>query len=197
MHEPIGNFALDLLLGKPCLVVTHHDDFRQGMAPLISLVNALNGLAPTLRWTNLEAIVSRTYSIRERSASVVDVRLLASATALEPWARDAEIAFSKAEPSQDKTLEVVVAGRAVNGRRQGGDVVFDSTVRAGEPIAVDVKIASPKTTWRAALPARYRVKVAARRYLSEIRDNYVARSPWATAAVTRLRGASRMAVESR
>src|SRR6266480_717433 len=28
--EPIANFALDLLLGNPCLVGMHHDYFRQG-----------------------------------------------------------------------------------------------------------------------------------------------------------------------
>ncbi len=28
MSEPLANFALDLLLGKPCLIVTHHDDFQ-------------------------------------------------------------------------------------------------------------------------------------------------------------------------
>src|SRR5262249_2997037 len=46
--EPIANFALDLLLGKPCLVVTHHDDFRRGMQPFASLVASLNGLSPRL-----------------------------------------------------------------------------------------------------------------------------------------------------
>ena len=42
-REPIANFALDLLLGKPCLVGMHHDYFREGFEPLAKFVNSLNG----------------------------------------------------------------------------------------------------------------------------------------------------------
>src|SRR5207249_8763448 len=76
--QPIANFALDLLLGKPCFVVTHHDDFRQGMQPVASLVTALNALSPSLHWTNLATILSRTYSTRMNAALAVEVRLFAS-----------------------------------------------------------------------------------------------------------------------
>ena len=46
--EPIANFALDLLLGKPCLVGMHHDYFRGGDDKFIALVKSLNALDPTL-----------------------------------------------------------------------------------------------------------------------------------------------------
>src|SRR5262249_54720950 len=74
-HEPLANFALDLLLGKPCLVVTHHDDFRGGMQPFVSLVCSLDSLDGALQWTNLATIVRQTYSIRMAAESAVDVRL--------------------------------------------------------------------------------------------------------------------------
>src|SRR5262245_32079114 len=96
-EAPLADFALDLLLGKPCLVVTHHDDFRRGMEPFASWVGALNALEPTLRWSNLEAIVSGTYSARSTAADSIDVRLLAASTIVR--ARDIEQAsivnFSK------------------------------------------------------------------------------------------------------
>ena len=74
-HEPIANFALDLLLGKPCLVGTHHDYFREGFERLAKLVNSLKRLDPGLSWSNLETIVSETYSVQTNAESHHDVRL--------------------------------------------------------------------------------------------------------------------------
>jgi hypothetical protein len=181
--EPIANFALDLLLGKPCLVVTHHNDFQRGMQPFAALVASLNALDPRLQWTNLETIVSRTYSIRAHSASSVDIRLFASTTTLEPQDSSAEICFSKAEPLSDKDFEIVAAGQVMKADWEGSDIVFRQIMTAAEPPVVDVRVSPVETGPLPIRPLSYRTGVAARRYLSEIRDNYVARSPWATAAM--------------
>jgi hypothetical protein len=79
-EEPIANFALDLLLGKPCVVVTHHDYFQRGMQPLISLVHALNALTPALAWTSLESILSKSIWIRADPDKTTEVRLFSSLT---------------------------------------------------------------------------------------------------------------------
>jgi len=182
-HEPIANFALDLLLGKPCLVVTHHHDFQRGMQPFAALVASLNALDARLQWTNLETIVSRTYSIRTQSASSVDIRLFASTTALESQDGGTEISFSKAEPLADKDFEIVVAGQVMKSDRDGSDIVFRQVLTAAESPVVNVQVSPIETGPLPIHTLTYRTRVAARRYLSEIRDNHVARSPWATAAM--------------
>jgi len=185
IREPIANFALDLLLGKPCLVVTHHDDFRDGMQPFVSLVRSLNALAADLEWTNLETIVSRTYLTRTRGTSV-DIRLLAASTTLQPTAADGTVGFSKAEPLVDKPFAVSIAGQRVDSHWQDGTLTFQRAI--GSDLAhIDVTILRPERTPPALRPLRYRAKVTARRYLSEIRDNYVSTSPWAAAAVKSIR----------
>lgn len=187
-REPIANFALDLLLGKPCLVVTHHGDFKEGMRPLAALVRSLNALDPALEWTNLETIASRTYGTRVQNTSLVDIRLFAASTVIEPGDGGGEIRFSKAEPLADKHFQVLVEGQPVHSRWQGGDIVFSRVMAAAEPTAVDVRVSRLEPTPPTIHPLSYRVKVAARRYLSEIRDNYVATSPWATATARSIRG---------
>jgi len=181
-HEPIANFALDLLLGKPCLIVTHHDDFRRGMQPFESLVASLNALSPALHWTNLETIVCRTYSVRTNGAATVEIRLFASVTVLDPQ-DGTEVCFSKAEPLVDKEVQIFVAGQPVKGQRQGTDMTFHHAMAAAEPTAVEVRMSPAQVIPLPSHPLTYRTRVATRRYLSEIRDNYVARSPWASAAV--------------
>ena len=53
-ESPLADFALDLLLEKPCLVVTHHQYYEQGLKPLQAAVESLNTLQPDMTWTNLE-----------------------------------------------------------------------------------------------------------------------------------------------
>ena len=187
LDEPIANFALDLLLGKPCLVVTHHDDFQRGMQPFVSLVGSIKALDPSLQWTNLETIITRTYSTRSNTASTLDVRLFASSTAVGPHDAEGEISFSKAEPQADKDFEILIAGQSVKGHREDDDLVFRGAVAAAQPTIVDVRVSPPEMVPVTIHPLRYRGKVAARRYLSEFRDNYVAKSSWATAALRLIR----------
>jgi hypothetical protein len=183
--EPIANFALDLLLGKPCFVVTHHDDFQRGMQPLGSLVESLNGLSPALHWTNLEEIVSRTYSSRPLSttSSDTEVRLYASMTTLEPQSDHGEISCSKREPLKDKDFEVLIDGERVKSRREQEDIKFRMTRLPAERTVAEIRMSPAALPTLPARPLSYRTRVTARRYLSEIRDNYLSRSPLATAVV--------------
>jgi hypothetical protein len=171
MSEPLANFALDLLLGKPCLIVTHHDDFQGGMEPFAALIRSLNRLEPRLRWTNLESIVVRLFS----------------PTSTVSAGTGAEVRCSKAEPLLDREFEVQVGDEHVKACREGADLSFRWVVPAEQPTTVRIQVSRPDPLSRPARPIRYRAKVATRRYLSEFRDNYVARSPWATAAVKLMR----------
>jgi hypothetical protein len=192
----IANFALDLLLGKPCLVVTHHDDFRAGMEPFVSLVGALKALEPTLRWTNLETIVSGTYSSRPNPAGGADVRLVVGSSVFASAGVQEAIRFSKAEPLLEKEFEMWLDGQQVKGHRSRAEIVFSAVLAPEGPTVVEVRASPPEPTPMSVRPLAYSAKVAARRYLSEFRDNYVARSSWATAAVRRIRG-SRLAGATR
>ena len=190
-EAPITDFALDLLLGKPCLVVTHHDDFRRGMEPFARLVGALNTLEPALRWTNLEAIVAGTYSTRATTADHFDVRLVTGRTALASADVGAArtLRFFKTETLANEVFEVHVDGRPTRVTRSGSEIAFSAPggTAAATTVEVHLSVPGPRHAPHPG-PLRHRAKVAARRYLSEFRDNYVARSTWATAAVRVIRG---------
>ena len=48
--DGIANFAFDILLGKPCLIVEHHNFFNAEHRDVVEFTNALNSLNTTLRW---------------------------------------------------------------------------------------------------------------------------------------------------
>ena len=179
--EPLVNFALDLFLGKPCLVGLHHDFFRNGSGSFVSLINSLNALDSTLTWTNLESIVSQTYSTRTSSVPVTEVRLFSPLTRIPPQRSADAIRFSKYEPLADESFRVSVDGQDTSWEREGSEVAF--SVNCASPAALEVKTEMSSLT-EPPLPSYrlpYRVRVATRRRLSRIRDNHDAGPVWVRA----------------
>ena len=176
--EPIANFALDLLLGKPCLVGMHHDYFREGFEPLVNLVNSLNGLDPELSWSNLETIVSRTYSVRTNAESHHDVRLFSRYTRVAIPKPPACISFCKSEPMKEKAFDASVNGHEIAASRNGHDLVFAAKVDSEKEREVSIRMSPVPAPSLPSYSLRYRLKVATRRHLARIRDNHVTGPAW-------------------
>ena len=66
--QGIENLAFDLLLGKPCLVVIHHDFCSNGYARLVQFIDQLNALKVPLTWRRLGDVVRRSYRQKELSS---------------------------------------------------------------------------------------------------------------------------------
>jgi Domain of unknown function (DUF1939) len=64
MFHGLCNFAFDVLLGKPCLIVTHHADFRNEGRELVDFIDRLNSLQSPLTWRSLGDVIRRAYQQR-------------------------------------------------------------------------------------------------------------------------------------
>ncbi len=177
--QPVAKFALDLLLGKPCLVGMHHDYFRGGDDKFIALVKSLNALDSTLTWTNLESIVAQTCSIRLTPGLGPEVRLFSSCTRLAPQKSLTEARFSKREPLVAKTFNASVDGRETDCTRQDGTISFAGQLNQAPGTLIYIKILPVEEVAVPSPSLPYRIKVAARRRLSRIRDNHFSKAVWA------------------
>jgi hypothetical protein len=67
-HYPncIADFALDLFLGKPALIVEHHDYFRSGYGNIQEFAAQINRLREGITWCGLEEIVRNVCLVRRR-----------------------------------------------------------------------------------------------------------------------------------
>jgi hypothetical protein len=182
-EEPLGNFALDLILGKPCLIVTHHQYFQHGLNPLRSTVEALNAIEPELKWTNLEQGILSTYSISKSSDARVSIRLFSASTVWTPQTEET-VTVSKAE-TDPAGLEVFVDDRRLPVSSANGDLQFSLNGAGKKAIRIDIRSAVPAAP-QPEQSRKYRLKVTARRYLTEVRDNYLCRFPRLTAGAASL-----------
>jgi hypothetical protein len=182
-EEPLANFALDLILGKPCLIVTHHQYFQHGLNPLRSTVEALNAIEPGLRWTNLEQGILSTYSVSSSRDARMSIRLFSASTVCSPQT-EGTVNVSKAE-TDPAGLEVFVDDRRLAASSANGDLQFSLNGAGNRAIRIDIRSAVPPAP-QPEQSRKYRLKVTARRYLTEVRDNYLCRFPRLTAGAASL-----------
>ena len=187
MRRPPGeapaNFALDLLLGKPCLIVTHHQYFQHGLNSFRSAVETLNRLEPQLTWANLERGILSTYSLAEETDEALGVRVYSSRTILVPQGERA-LLVSKAE-TDPETVKIFVDGMHVAASSVNGDIQFAIENPKREAMTIEARSSIPAKP-QLGQSTKYRLKVTARRYLTEVRDNYLCRFPKLTARAASL-----------
>ena len=82
-RQGVENFAFDILLGKPCLVVSHHDFCRDNYQHLVEFIQCLNALKTRLVWRSLEEVVRRSYRQREPSPGLLEIEMYGAEILIE------------------------------------------------------------------------------------------------------------------
>ena len=179
-HYPtrLAEFALDLFLGKPALMVEHHDYFRDGYHQLEAFAAQINHLSDSIEWRGLEEIVRNSYLWRTDAGGVVHVRLFCDDSIVRnDWPTPRRFRFSKfLDRDQLKPPAVAANGEYVTTVTAESEVCFERTLQPGEQVAIELD--APEGALSGDLrfgSAWYRAKVFARRRLCELRDNYVCR----------------------
>jgi hypothetical protein len=184
MHHGIENFAFDGLLGKPCFVVGHHELLRDHGKNLSEFIARLTCLHWKLCWQTVGDAVIRSYRMQRRDGTL-RLKMFAERTIFENRETiPLQITVLKDEAGIKMVKNVTLNGASVNYSYADGRLQFVIDV-APESIA-DIRCnyheAAPPVA--DAKPVAGRMKVAARRYLSEFRDNYLARNDLALKAAS-------------
>jgi hypothetical protein len=174
----LAEFALDLFLGKPALIVEHHDYFRDGYHQLEAFAAQINHLSNAIYWCGLEEIARNSFLWRTDATEVVHVRLFCDQSIVtNNWPTARLFKFSQpVDPAQLEPPEVAVNGKYVPTVTAEGEICLERTLKPGEQVAIE--LGAPEGMPGEGLrfgSACYRAKVFARRRLCELRDNYVCR----------------------
>src|SRR5439155_25885466 len=71
--EGIENFAFDALLGKPAIIIIHHDYCSDGCLRLIQFIDRLNSLKYPPTWRSLGEVVRHSYRQRQLPSSQIEI----------------------------------------------------------------------------------------------------------------------------
>lgn len=176
LSHGIENVAFDTLLGKPCLLVGHHDVFSGGAQELLAFIGRLNALAQPLRWGSLEEVIHDSYLSHQTSPGVRHVRMFANEMVLHNTSPRPETVVVTRAPSSAAIGRVTCDGRDRPWEQDARQVRFQFEAPASSPVRVRVEHHEARHDDLPAESLRYRGRVLARRYLSEMRDDYVSRN---------------------
>jgi hypothetical protein len=172
--EGVENFAFDALLGKPLIMIIHHDYCSDHCRRLVDFVGRVNALECRLTWRSLADVVRRSYRQREVSSGAVDLEMYATQLRLENQSPRRKRYLIQRHESEPSTIKEIRAGsQNVAWSSTNGQVVFEIELNPSENTTISVRFHDLPGNGRHLDTLSYRAKTMLRRYLCEVRDNYI------------------------
>ncbi len=172
--QGVENLAFDLLLGKPCLVVIHHDFCSDGYARLVQFIDRLNALKVPLTWRCLSDVIRRSYRQKELSPDSVEIEMYGSELLIENRSDRAKSYFIRRREHEPKSIESLHAGsRRVSWDSAEDYIECEVNLAPGESTLLTLRFKAAEDSAHSTQNLAYTAKTMLRRYLSEARDNYL------------------------
>jgi hypothetical protein len=184
---PDTEIAFHRLLGKPVLLGEHHDVFREPDA-LRDLAARVRAVAPDVRWAGVQRAVEQASLYRRTSEGAVRIRVHAARAVLRNPDDDAHPVMVERQEFYPAAIErVEIDGRACDYAIAGQWLQVMCDVPPGGSRHLRVTYRNELGTSRELGSWRRRLRVYARRRLSEARDVHLSRHSHVLQAVGALR----------
>jgi hypothetical protein len=173
----LENFAFDLLLGKPCLIVAHHDFFKDGGAALIELIERIGSLNCRLSWRPLGQVIRKACRRRTNGAGAEEIEMYGNELLVDnPSDQAIEVRIRKRKSQDDLASEILCDENPVMWATEGEYFVFGERISPRSAKRFRVVYQEQAHAGKVHRSLRFELAVAVRRILSEVRDDYLSRS---------------------
>ena len=173
----ISVFAMAAFLGKPAILVEHHDFFQDENRLLKDFAARFRAACPKIRWSSLTDLARRTCQQRRAASDVLEVRFFTDEFLMSnPDAEPRTVRFRRRLPQSTDIEFITVNGAPVSFARDGEFVGFEARLEGKGVAAVRLSrrpVPMPDIISRS---WTYSAGVAVRRLSSEIRDNWLSRN---------------------
>ncbi len=176
-HHGLENFAFDLLLGKPCLIVTHHDFFSDDCERLVELIKKLQSLPCTLHWRPLGEVIRRACRRRIGEYGVCEIEMYGSELLVEnPLKETVNVRVRKREIEADLVTEVRCNLEPISWTRDADHIFYEASIEPSNEKYFQTLYSEPREVGRPMPSLPFELSVAIRRVLSEVRDEYLSKN---------------------
>lgn len=170
----IENFAFDMLLGKPCFIVAHHQFFSDGGTKLVELLEQLALRGCALTWRSPREIIRRAYRWRGSASGEAEIQMYGNELLVANRSdTPMRIQVFKREIALNIVAHIESAGTRIRWENTEGGLTFSDTVPQGAARLFALSYEIPPRACTRRKSAWYEMSVTARRILSEFRDEYV------------------------
>ncbi len=172
--DGVENFAFDLLLGKPVIIVIHHDYCSDHCRRLVAFVDELNALKVPLTWRSLGEVVTRSCRQREISPKRVEVEMYGTELRIQNGSAESRQFVVRRREFDPRTVrEVRARSQQLDWRFSEERIEFEVQLKGRESTIVRVQFHDSDEIEPPRENISYEAQTMLRRYLCELRDNYV------------------------
>ena len=169
-------FALDLFLGKPALLVEHHEFFRDDCKAIEEVVAALQRIEPRLSWPSLTTQLMRSNLRRRLDNGCTEVRFFTRRFQLVPrGAEPCRHVLSKLEPDSSIVKDVLVDGTSTPFGFEDGFLKIEIETNERQPKNIEILDQTVQPLPVRSFGVAHNARVFVRRGLSEFRDGTLSR----------------------
>jgi hypothetical protein len=170
----VENFAFDNLLGKPILIVVHHDFCRDHCVRLIDFMERLNALGRPLAWRSLGEVVRRNCRQRVLSADLTQVEMYAKELYLENTSEQTKhFLIGRRESDPSSIREIRAGSKSISWNFRDGKIQFEVELKGRETVTIRLNYRELGDAKTVTENLNDRARTMLRRYLCELRDNYL------------------------
>jgi hypothetical protein len=171
--EGIENFAFDALLGKPAIAVIHHDYCSDHCARLVNFIEGLNALRCAPTWRSLGDVVRRSCRQREVSPGEVEVEMYGTELRIENRSDQPKHFAIRRRECEPSAIREICGSGPMAWNSVNGHINFEIDLSPGESKMVGIRFHELAGNGCNGDNLPYRLKTMLRRYLCEVRDNYI------------------------
>lgn len=191
----LENFAFDLLLGKPCLIVAHHDSFEDDGAGLVKFIATLGSLNCHLRWGPLGQVIRVACRRRASGAGMEEVEMYGNELVISnPSDQAVDVRIRKRKSQNDFVSEILCDEKPIRSTTDFDYFVFGTKIESQSEMRFRVVYREQHHPEKFRRSLRFEVGVAARRILSEFRDDFLFRSRFVRDPAARFKSVFRKAL---
>jgi hypothetical protein len=173
--EGVENFAFDALLGKPAIAVIHHDYCSDHCARLVNFVQQVNALQCPPTWRNLGDVVRRSCRQRLDSTGAVEVEMYGTELRIENRSDQPKRFLIRRRECEPSAIQrICTDGQEIAWKQVDECIKFEINLNPSENQVVKIKFHDFVGKQRNRDKLSYRFNTMLRRYLCEMRDNYIA-----------------------
>ena len=184
----LENFAFDLLLGKPCLIVTHHEFFKDGCAALVELIRKIGSLNCRIHWRPLGEVIRRACRRRYTGVGTEELEMYGNELRVDnPSDQAIELTVRKRKSQDDIDFEILCDEKPVAYVTEPRHFAFHQRIAPHSETYFQVAYRGQASLSPQRSSLRFELGVAARRILSEFRDEYLSTNRFLSVPADRIR----------
>ncbi len=170
------DFAFDLFLGRPALVVEHHEYFRDGVETWQDFVAEMHKLDPTLTWPSLADQLMRSCRRRNAAKGSIEIQFYTRKFFWSNREQDTKsFSLRKQEPNSASIKSVRVDGESAEFSFENGFLKLEVQAGPGETHSIEIVDREHPQRQANGFGLAHNARVMLRRGLSEFRDNTLSR----------------------